>query len=199
MARVDITEAEVMEIVIDHLRTTLELNERECYETVSPLTPPLTPLSEWWLSVSPGEGNYDEAMQSGGGRNQVTEEWQLLVTGYTRIRLDSTDRDMQLLREANRGLLQIKRRILDTMAQVDLRKPFPNTSIAGWDDMTTAEKIIAAREAARGRLANTLGDTFQRKYLVVRHAGKPEYDEKNQVGWQTVFFEMSHDWDLGCG
>ena len=168
MARVDITEAEVMEIVIDHLRTTLELNERQCYETVSPLTPPKNPLSEWWLTVSPGEGNFDEAMQSGGGRHQVTEEWQLLVTGYARVRLDSTDHDMQLLREVNRGLLHIKRRILWAMAQVDLHKIDSD-------------------------------DTFQLKYLVVRHAGKPEYDEDRQTGWQTVFFEMSHDWDLGCG
>lgn len=198
MARVDITEAEVMEIVVDYLRTTLDLNERQCYETVSPLTPPLAPLSEWWLSVSPGEGNFDEAMQSGGGRHQVTEEWQLLVTGYTRIRLDSTDRDMQVLREANRGLLQIKRRILWAMAQIDLHKPYVEEPIVGWDEMTPEEKIIAAREAARGRRAN-IGDTFQRKFLVVRHAGKPDYDEKNQVGWLTVFFEMSHDWDLGCG
>jgi len=116
----DITQSDVVKSLVTRLRDQLSLNERQCYRTIHPLTKARTPPGDWWVTVSAGEGYFDAPLFEGGGRNQLSEDLQVTVTGYSRVRLDSTGHDEQLLDELERGLFHIKRRLLDAVAGIDL-------------------------------------------------------------------------------
>ncbi len=121
MARVDISQVDAIDAFTRHLRDSLELNDRTCYQTIEPMAPPNMPVgAPWWVSVSPGDSSFDEALQAGGGQMQLSESMGITVTGYTRIRLDSTDHDEKLFGNAVRGLFVTKQKILQAVAQVDI-------------------------------------------------------------------------------
>lgn len=166
MARIDVSQDEVIESIVLRLRTLHTLGERQCYETIEPLSPAIVPPGgDFWLTVSPGGGQFDESMQIGGGQSQLMEDAEVIVTGYSRVRLDSTDHDAKLLRDASRGLLVVKKKILQLVAD-DLVLPAPST------------------------------DVFLRQFVVARSATAPQYDSDKSIGWLSIYFGISYDWDL---
>jgi hypothetical protein len=119
MARIDVDQAVVLERIVARLRSALSLNERQVYETLSPDFLPRIPTGgDFFVAVSPLDGTFIDGEQV---EDNITEEWGVAVTAYTRIRLDSTDRDEKMLRDASRGLLTIKKRILRALVGQDLK------------------------------------------------------------------------------
>ena len=118
--RHDITEIEVLESILEHLQGWFNLPEERCYEVVDPENPRANTPGDIWLSVCPGDCDYDEAAQAGGGRQQVHENGYFQITGYTRIKLDRAGKDTMLIKDKNRGLLSIKHRIISAFVQFNL-------------------------------------------------------------------------------
>jgi len=116
--RVDVTQTDVLELVVKHLREQLELNERTCWETIEPLAVQIPRGGPFFVTVAPGEGQFEPGEQA--PRN-ITEEWSITVTGYTRPKVDSTDHDEKLLRDAARGLLVVKHKILKALVGEDIQ------------------------------------------------------------------------------
>lgn len=119
--RIDATQSLVVERVVARLREALDLSEGRCYETLEPLLEPEIPKGgDYFLTVSPGDGHFDEGMQDGGGRAQLMERSSVTVTAYTKIRLDRGDHAAGILQEVNRGVLHLKRKILAVLVGEDL-------------------------------------------------------------------------------
>lgn len=111
---IDTDESAVFMALVALLRSRLQLDENHCFEQAEPLQGfGRPPSGDYWLTVSPGDGDFANGeFQAGGGAEQVTEFNEATLIGYTRIRLDSTDRDTMLLHDLQRGLLPIKKRLL---------------------------------------------------------------------------------------
>jgi len=122
MSRVDVEQVDVFEALVLYLRRALGLNDRQCYETLDPYSPTIPKGGDYWVTVAPGEGQYDVEHQIGGGEDQLTEESVVTVTAYTRIKLDSTDHDENLLRDARRGVFVLKHKILKALVGADIPK-----------------------------------------------------------------------------
>jgi len=118
MARIDVTQATVLQRIVERLRSQLSLPEQRCYETLdadSPLVVP--PGGEFFLTISPGQGRFVEGEQAIGN---VTEEWTVIVAAFIRIHLDEAGRDLEVLLQTGRGMFPIKRRILAALVGHDL-------------------------------------------------------------------------------
>lgn len=83
------------------------------------MSPGTLPGGDWWLSVSYSDGDTDRPMFDGGGDGQLVETVYLTVTGYSRIKTDPTGNDSHLLLDATRGLLPIKKKIMQALAGQD--------------------------------------------------------------------------------
>jgi hypothetical protein len=164
MAREDITQPEVLQRIIEHLRAALNLLPTQCVEAIEPSSPPeIARGGDFFITVSPGESFFVEGEQQ---IDNITEEWSVTVTAYSRIRLDYADTDEKLLRDASRGLLIAKGRILKALVGQDLE-----------NDETPA-------------------GTFLRQLLFAERCGRPMYDEKKTIGWISIDFGVHYDWDL---
>jgi hypothetical protein len=158
MPRIDITQDVVVERVVARLRDVLDLPDSRCYETLEPLIDPQIPKGgDFFLTVSPGNGHYDVGMQNGGGRDQLMEQSSVSVTAYTKIRLDAADRATKLLHEVHRGVLPLKKKILDALVGVDLEDAEGNTflrqplyAMQSWAPRYNQDSGIAAIAVAFG-------------------------------------------------
>lgn len=114
---IDTNQSDVLAALVKLLADKLLLNERYCFETTEPLQEFGNPPSgDFWVTVSPGESSFEEGQfQAGGGASQCVEFLEATIIGFTRIRLDSTDRDTRLLHDLRRGLTPIKAKLLATV------------------------------------------------------------------------------------
>lgn len=129
MSRVDTEQATLLERIADYLRKQLRLNARRCFETLDPLHPVIPPGGDYFLSVAPGDGTFDVEHQVGGGADQLTEYGEVVVTIYSRVKLDSTDHDEIIMRDASRGLLSLKKTVLKTLVGYDLALESGDTAL----------------------------------------------------------------------
>ena len=114
---IDTTQVAVLQALVALLRTTLTLNDRQCYEAPEPAVPPTDPPGgDYVLTVAPADGRFDEAEQAGGGAAEVREEASVVVTICVHVDLDTADHLTRALYDAKRGLLSIKRLVLKTLA-----------------------------------------------------------------------------------
>jgi hypothetical protein len=120
MSRIDVYQDQVLQAVVDHLRDDLGLDENQVYMTIDPLNPIIPKGGDYWLSVSPGDGRFDLALAESTVVDQCYEDSVVSVYGYTRIYLDESNTDQQMLVNATRGILVVKRLILKSMSGVDL-------------------------------------------------------------------------------
>jgi len=121
MSRIDTTEDIVLTRIVARLRSELTLPDHRCYETLEPLVdPPVPKGGDYFLTVSPGDGRFDEGMQVGGGADQLMEMSSVTVTAYSKIVLDPGDRATQILHKVSRGMLPIKKLILGSLVGHDL-------------------------------------------------------------------------------
>lgn len=125
MARVDVTQEVVLDRIIERLRSQLALNDRQCYETLDPNSPPAVPTGgEYFLTVAPGDGEFPDGEQAA---ENITEDWSVTVTAFSRIHLDQTDHDKEVLRNASRGLLAVKKKVLAALVGHDLAEQDTDT------------------------------------------------------------------------
>lgn len=118
--RVDITQDELMTLLVNFLRAELGLNESRCYETERPDVLPRIPSgSDYSLTVSMGDGTFPIEEQA---PEQCNEEFDVTVMAWVRINLDAPNADTMLLHEAKRGTLPIKKLILQALCGEDTRR-----------------------------------------------------------------------------
>lgn len=115
MTWTDVTQSDAMDAVVRQLRSSLGLPESHCYETDNPDECQIPPSGDMWVTVWCGGGNFDQALQRGGGQYQCCEMIQVVVNVYTRIALDPTGRSARQLHDAARGLFAHKRAVLKAM------------------------------------------------------------------------------------
>lgn len=132
MARSDVTYNEMIEAILRRLRTELGLNERTCYETLHPTAVSIPPGGEFFVSVSPGDGEFPEGHQIGGAENQCTEDGTIVVTMFSRMQLDGADYAPSMLRDESKGLMEIKRLVLK--------------ALVGWDATTADDESTFLRQ-----------------------------------------------------
>jgi len=169
MARIDVDQTTVLEAIIARLQDQLQLSDSHCYETISPLEPgPAPPGGDFFVTVSIGDGVFDEGMQDAGGAEQLNEECEVTVTGYSMCKLDRVGHDHKLMHDELRGLLKVvKLKILKALVGVDLQDE-----------------------------ADDEDNYFLRDMIRVRRSTRPDHDPKKGIGWISITFVASWDWDL---
>ncbi len=167
--RIDVEQSIVLERVVAQLRSALNLGERQVYETLDQNYLPRIPKGgDFFLAISAGPGTFPEGEQI---PENITEDWSVFVTGYTRIQLDSTDHAEKILRDTSRGLLTIKRKILAALVGQDL---------------TTEEGDTFLRQTL-----------FAKSCTQPEVKEPPDSKLTMQFGIITLEFGVSFDWDLG--
>lgn len=171
MARTDTVQADILERILVRLRVKLGLNDRTCFEVLAPDQPNMVPGGDFFVTVSPGGGQFEQGEQARSGFGtlaNVTEYSDAVVTAYCRIRLDSTGHDQYLLRDARRGLLFLKKQILSVLVGQDV-------------------------------VLDT-GDTVLRQTLYVRGVEAPKMLQDSSAGTYlgaiSITFGVDFDWDL---
>ena len=157
---------------MDVLRLELRLTDRTCILTLDP--PGLAsfiPASDWWVTVTPGEGVFVDGEQQS---PNVTEEMSVTTTIYTRIRLDHVGNDDKLILDGIRGLYPLKKNVLAATIGRDLTLPWKSDAAAA---------------------------TFLRALVRVVHSSAPQVavsknDSHLAIGFVTLTFMLSFDWDL---
>lgn len=119
-ARLHTTEDDVLTLIVNHLRSKLGLSESNCQETVAPNVKMTPPGGDYWLGVCADGSEFDSDAQYGGGRNTLWEQLDIVVTAYSRVKLDRMNTDKGLIHDAKRGLVIIKQKILSAMVMADL-------------------------------------------------------------------------------
>jgi hypothetical protein len=155
VARIDVAQDVVLERLVERLRSALGLPEQRCYETLSPDSPPVIPPGgEYFLTVSPGPGRFVEGEQVAGN---ITEVWSVVVSIFSRVRLDESGRDQETLRKAGRGLLAVKQKVLTALCGHDLQTRGNDTFLRWllYAESCTEPRVLE-RQAELGplRLAN---------------------------------------------
>jgi hypothetical protein len=84
----------------------------------------MPPGGEYWLTVAMGAGQFVPEEQDDGN---VTEDTEITVSIYTRIRTDSTGHDEDLLLDASRGLFPLKQHVMYTLVGEDLQNSSGDT------------------------------------------------------------------------
>lgn len=134
--RVDVTQATILESVLAELRTSLTLNESQCFEVADPAEiPPLPPGGDYFLTVAWGASDYSEDEQvpasligaTVNSLGHVLEFSTLEVTIHTRTKLDRAGHDRYLLLEEKRGLLRLKPKVIGALVGKDLTDLEGNT------------------------------------------------------------------------
>ena len=164
---IDTDQHAVLTAVVKLLQTQLALDDRHCFETLTPLQTFGNPQSgDFWVTVSPDGGSFSEGeqFQAGGGAAQCVEFAEITVLAFTRIRLDGTDRDTKLLHDLRRGLFGLKK------------------------------KLLAALVGQQ--LVDATGNQLLRSLIAAKRPIKPDYDKDQAIGWIGVVFSADFDWDL---
>lgn len=168
MSRIDITQDVVLERLVARLRDQLNFTDRQCYETLDPFSPPIIPKGgRWCVAVAAGDSAFVTGEQVAGN---FTEEWTVTVTIYTRMALDPADHAEKWLRDAGRGMLVLKRKVLAALVGYDLTDP---------DDNTFLRIPLYATRAHRPLVAERTGD-----------------GTKILLGMQSLEFRVDFDWEL---
>ena len=154
MDKVDVTQGDLSTAIVARLQTALGLNDRNCFETIAPDQPNMVPGGDFFVTVSPGGGQFEQGEQSA---PNVTEYTDVVVTAYTRIRTDSTGHDQQLLQDLKRGLLTLKRMLLKALVGQWLN-PAYNLRQSVYARGSEAPKVL--QDAHAGTLLGAISVTF---------------------------------------
>lgn len=117
MAVVPTTQKTVLEAVVARLKAEVsELNgESLCYVS-DYIDPPENVQTDLFAQVSPSDGQFDVDIQEGAGENDVREYAGVIVTVFSRVKLDRNGKTESLLVDATRGMLPLKRKIIRALA-----------------------------------------------------------------------------------
>lgn len=105
----DVTQIDVLEWVLQHLRSELGLSESTCFLAADDLAPMELPPAPVFVTVTPLEGHFEVEEQS---VDNTIEEWTFRVRLYMRIARDRSGSDHNRLLHPTDGVLAWKQRIL---------------------------------------------------------------------------------------
>lgn len=109
-------QATVLQAVITRLIAQIDLlNEWNCVIPEDDDEPELPRQSNVIVHVSPMGGTFDDEWFVGGAEHQCHEHTGVVVTVWSQIKLDASQRKTHALLEANRGLMPWKLRILKAL------------------------------------------------------------------------------------
>lgn len=135
MARIDTTPATILQRVLARLRDQLSLDANQCYLSTTPDAPVIPRGGDYFCVVSAGGGRFFEDEQAAGN---CTEASLFVVTIYSRVALDRTDEDEEMLLEASRGVFAVKRLVLKALVGHDLADGEDDTLLRHWVFARTA-------------------------------------------------------------
>lgn len=117
MAVIATNQVDVLAAVVTRLKAAVsELDgDSLCYVSDYP-APPEQAINDLFATVSPSDGTFDVDLQEGAAANDVREYAGVLVTVFSKMKLDRHGRTDSLLSDATRGLLPLKRKILKALA-----------------------------------------------------------------------------------
>lgn len=166
----DYTESDLLGDLLSLLRSRLSIDAHQSWIAVY-AGPPILPagglVGEFTYILSPGESSFDAGMFDGGGTNQLMDDMQVGVTVVTRVHLDPTNTDAELLASSARGMLEGKRRALYALA---------GQGLTG----SPLRELIRPVGSTRPEVGRLDG----------------EGDDSLPIAWQTVLFSVPFDWDV---
>jgi hypothetical protein len=168
MARDRATQIEILEAIVDRLRTKIpEFTEGTCFVSLLPIPVP-APAGDLGAIVSPGGGSFDTEMEVLGPHDPadttVVEDATFNITLYTRIQTDQVGRSDDIVQSRGLGLLEMKRRVLRAL-------------LVDWEPEKGSNQLL-------------------RDMLHPVSAGDPDYDETARWGSMSLTFGTLFDWDL---
>ncbi len=119
MARVDTDQIAILTAVRDRLIEGMPLTQSACFVSLYPI-PPKYPPGDFFITVAPAGGKFDESIHEGGGERTTAEMASVVVTLFTRLALDRDGRDGVTLLDEVRGILSHKKRVLRLLSGHDL-------------------------------------------------------------------------------
>lgn len=132
MSRVDTTQIDALQWILQRLRTALGLNASTCFVAADDLAPAEIPPASVFITVTPQEGRFELEEQTIGN---VLEDWTFRVRVYLRLSRDRPGADQVRLLDPQDGLLAWKRKILKALCGQD----------PGWNLGRTIAAVAATR------------------------------------------------------
>jgi hypothetical protein len=170
--RVDVDQSAVLEAVVKQLINAYPgggLSDKTCYLADEPDAPE-DPVDDLYITVSMGNGTFNNALFVGGGPKQCSEETQVIVSIWCRVESDEPGHNKEALTNRNSGILRHKARVLRALAGADLQINYP--------------------ENAGGT------NNFLRQWLIPITATVPEKKNENGYSGLAIVFGADFDWDL---
>lgn len=120
MARTDGEQNDIFDAIVKALIDNIDgLSDKNCFISVYP-SPPYKVPDNFFITVGPTAGTFDEDMITGGAQNQCTEDTSALVTMFSRFQCMRPGQERNALNDQSRGLLRYKRLILKALCSLDV-------------------------------------------------------------------------------
>lgn len=120
MARISTDQSTILEAVVSRITATVDqFTASTC--VISEQTEPVSAYEGNLLCcVSPMAGSFPEEWTAGGGAEQCFESSGVIVSVWSRIKLDRVNRTKSALLNEDRGLLPVKKAVLKSLCGHDL-------------------------------------------------------------------------------
>lgn len=97
------------------------LNDSTCFLTLRPVPPSIGSAGNEFVTICPMDSQFNEPVFDGAGEEALEENGGVIVTIFSRIRLDRNDRATQVLTNTTRGILKVlKKQVLAALTNHDL-------------------------------------------------------------------------------
>ena len=123
MARNETTLAEVLQRVVARLISQVaDATSSTCYISLDPDSLPVGNPGEFVYVVTPApSGSFDESYQVGGGQDQCSVAWPIVVTIHSTVAQDEEGRDAQFLNDSTLGIVVKTTAVFKAMVVHDLQ------------------------------------------------------------------------------
>jgi hypothetical protein len=150
--------------LLAYLRSALELDASRCFEVAKASDlPTIPPGHDWFLTVCWGDSTYVMGEQFVGN---ITEEPEIILTLYTRLKSDQAGHDQYLLRDSAAGLFALRNQVITAMVSTGLG--MTGQSIGGMPRETIKIRHSTSGEVIKnnrdGTFLGTMRVTFAAPY-----------------------------------
>jgi hypothetical protein len=161
----DILEA-IQERIVDKFP---EFNlDSNCFVSDVP-EPMVVPPSDVWCVIAPGDGNFDEGYQVGGGHEQVTEDATVIVAIGAQYAIDESGKLQRALLGRERGTIR------------EYKREFLRILLKEWEPERANQQLL------------------RNSMLYVVHASRPYLQKTEAgITWvrMELIFQTMFDWEL---
>lgn len=161
----------VLSKVVDRLRSQIvEFNAKNtCFVSLDP-EPEEEQRQSIFATVSPIDGEYDQGTFDGAGRHGVLERSGFTVTVFSLVKLDRPDEQFQALQHESRGLLILKKKVL--------------------------QAILVGDDGGTWMPTNASGASLLTDFIAPVRAGFPMAADNSKHAKLSVTFLANWQWDL---